>query len=281
VHLRRDASVLSFPGRTVDLRVTLGVAATSPSTMSTTFQANWSGTPTLVFQGSTSIPPSLPVQPGPAPFQITLPFGNTFAWNAQTLGIELEIVATNLTAPYDLDAVAQPFSAGTVTEQGRSCSGAQGPPSLVLPNAANLVTGGAIDIGLAAARPGAIAFNFLGDNASQWFGIPLPFPWPGTSCNVYHNWIVNQASPVAGNGTARAVYPIPPQTHLSGTNLFSQWGVFEGTGNPPLVTTSMARMIIGPIPPVLWDTITNADGSATGVKASGAWVTPVLQLDLD
>lgn len=40
-------------------------------------------------------------------------------------------------------------------------------------------------------------------------------------------------------------------------------------------------MTIGAAPPVYWDTITNADGSFTGTKVSGRYVTPVLQLDLN
>lgn len=282
VRVRRDAGATPFLGRSLDLRIVLGVAGTSPRTMSTNFLANWRGTPTLVYQGTVALPDAPPVQPGPAPFGAPLTFQSPFLWNAQDLALELEVAGTSLLAPYDIDAQAQLHTSGSVTPFGVACAGAHGTPALILPDPLRLLPGGTLDTGVTGAWPGAIAFGFLGDSDTQWLGLPLPFPWPGTNCFVYHNWVLTSSMPVQSDGSARIGYPIPGDPGLAGRRLFTQSGVYEGAASfPPLVLTSAARLTIGAAPPVYWDTITNADGSFTGTKLSGRYLTPVLQLDLN
>ena len=282
LRVRRDAGPAMFTGRSLDLRIVLGFAATNPRTMSTSFLANYGAAPTLVYQGTVSLPDAPPVQPGPAPFGAVLPFGNPFAWNAQDLALELEVAGTSLLARYDIDAQEQLPASGSVATFGVSCAGARGTPALIRPDPLRLLPGGSLDTGVTGALPGAIAFGFLGDSDTQWLGIALPFPWPGTSCFVYHNWVLTASTLVQGDGSARIGYPIPGDPGLAGRRLFTQGGVYEGAASfPPLVLTSAARLTIGATPPVHWDTITNADGSFVGTKASGRYVTPVLQLELN
>ncbi len=282
LRLRRDAGPTTFLGRNFDLRVVLGPAGRTPALMATNFLTNYGSAPTLVFQGTVSLPNAPAVQPGPAPFAVSLPFGNNFFWAGQDLALELEVAGTSLLAPYDLDAQAQAFPAGTVTPFGVSCVGARGAPALTPPDPQRLLPGGSIDVGVSGALPGAIAFGFLGDSDTQWLGITLPFQWPGTNCFVYHSWVLTNSTLVAGDGSARVVYPIPADPGLANRRLFTQVGVYEGASAfPPLVLTSAARLNIGAEPPVHWDTISNADGSFLGSKANGRYVTPVLQLELN
>ncbi len=281
LRVRRDAGPTPFLARNVDLRIVLGVCRTSPQTMSTDFLANWSGTPTLVYQGTVAFPVAPPVQPGPAAFNAPLSFQQSFFWSGQDLALEFEVAGTTLLAPWDIDAQTQAFATGSVTSFGTSCAGSRGVPSLTPPDARRVVVGGSIDIGLTGALPGALALGFLGDNDSQWLGLTLPFQWPGTNCFVYHNWVLTPSTPVQGDGSARLVLPIPQSPGLAGQRLFAQGGVYEGAlAFPPLVLTSAARMTIGANLPVHWDTIVNTDGSFVGSKVPGRYLTPVIQFDL-
>ncbi len=283
VSWRRDRGTQAYAARRVDLAVRFGTPSTNPYSMSDTFANNHTAPLVEAFRGLVDVPAAPPEATGPAPFLVRVPVSTPWGWNGGDMLLEVEVFSNTVVGvgTYEVDMQAWPRPAGTVQPLGASCSAPWGTPHLQAPDPRDLIPGGRIDQRVSHAPPGSIAAAWFGNRTDQWDGVPLPFTFPNSACTVYTNNVVGVLLPVFADGaTPLLSVPIPPDPLVHGLQLYSQWGVLDPVGYPPIITTHALSLTASALPMAWADTIANLDGSATGVRSRDAFAAPVVQVEV-
>lgn len=101
-----DNSIGSTAGMVSNVTIQLSTTSVQPSTMSTTFTSNVTGTPVTVFSGNVALPPYTSTVGGMAPFWPTLPL-TQYPYTVQQGNLLIDITAANsgsTTNGYVMDA---------------------------------------------------------------------------------------------------------------------------------------------------------------------------------
>jgi hypothetical protein len=248
VAFRRDAQINEVePGKLVpQLDVFVGHSALTPSTMSTQFATNRSGSQTAVFSGSYNLPTLLPAPPvGSGPFLIQIPFGSPFAYQLASGDLLIELVGPGSASTRDeyfIDAaVIGPEGRYTVFGQA-GVFGAFEQPTLDIDTFTHplgqLVPGGTLVTqvyGMNAAYPTVFVYGVYSTISS--FG-PLPFDCTaiGAPGNTFYTSL-EAFSPVhvpTGFGGTYGTFQnvlIPAAPSLGGATLFHQTAHYDPTAN--------------------------------------------------
>lgn len=159
----------------VDLRI--GTTTVTPETMSTSFAANVTSSPTQVLSGSYSLPTLPPIASGPAPFAVTFTLQRPaiFAQANGHLLIDLTLPGTATKAPYFLDAEwASGSGVGRVNPYGVGGKFSYPETYRMSADPSTLKPGGGLDIRCSSFANQYTGTLVLGASGSSWGGIPLP-----------------------------------------------------------------------------------------------------------
>jgi len=192
----------------------------------------------------------------------------------------LNAASTRRNIPSPVTSCGSSTQPGTFTPNGAAFTGSNGLFPMIYAAGAPTI-GLTFTIRLGNAFPNAPAGLILGSSNTTWGAIPLPFQWPGTSCNLYTSVLVSGVRTVGAAGTAEISWSLGTDPGLAGYVLFSQWAIFEGpTAFPPITFTEAHKLVIGPRAGMPFQLVYNFDGSATGQYPAGVFSTPVVRLTL-
>jgi hypothetical protein len=268
--------------------VTVGHAATTPATMSTTFATNRGPGQTVVMSGAFNLP-AQPVVPAPAPFNVRYPFSVPVTYfRAQgDLLVEIEIPAqTPRRENYYVDAEAY-TTLGSVTGYGASGKVQAGDALTGTCATAGLSRGGAAITTITGASMGYPTLHWLGASQTSFSGVPLPLDLSGLGAPGNHLYAsMALAVGVALTGTAGRFsgstnWPIPNDAGLDGATVYAQWLILDPPSNAAgLVTThGLTIRIAGGSNPALANQIGAGSTAQTGsfsFKTPGAAVVRLL-----
>jgi len=259
---RRDTQDnTAFQGRTVPtFDVSIGHAATTPSTLSTTFAANWGGGgPTLVFSGPLNLPAQSPVPPfALATFNVGVPFNAPFNYTRAAGDLLIEMSEPGQAQQkqlYSLDAHFTGKSGYVFTIGEPGAFGSRESPNLFYDSrthpTSSIVPGGAIELvvsNLASPYPTSFVFGL---DTRLWAAGPLPddlgrFGAPGntvyTSFDALSGMVMPQ--PAGSRYEARFLTPIPAVPSLAGLGWFNQTVSLDPTANPLAAVLSRGLAVV-------------------------------------
>lgn len=230
---RRDenSAITGFTPRQIpSLKLSLSMTAATAGSMSSTFAANITGTPTVVFQGVYN----LPAQPNvsPAPFNIQWTWTQPFLLiKAQgNLLVDVEIVDTPSKSSYFVDAENMTGSTpGAALVYGSAGSFVGGDPySVGCPTPAGLVPGGSLVLQAAGLKSGYPALAAFGRSRTSHGPLALPFDLgvlgaPGNFLQAELFLLQGLPLALAGGAWGGSVsLPVPAQSWLAGLKLYGQ-----------------------------------------------------------
>ena len=247
----------SFYGAQVDLEIQVGYTTRTPTTLSTTFDANFdAGAPVTVLARSLVRYPDAPNPPptDPTQFQLVIPWTGTFAWTpmaGRNLLVQIYQRGNSTGFPsfgYPLDAGWSPSTArlyGADTATTGSLDGfAYGlvmnflaftnTAVPTLSSAAQPQIGNTFRVSLGQARPSTAALLLLGASRSAWGALPLPLDLgvvgaPGCHLLASGEFISVIATNAQGRGSF--TYSLPMNLGLIGVQFFNQFLVLDPTVN--------------------------------------------------
>jgi hypothetical protein len=282
MELRRDGVEPSpYAARTLPSHiVTVGYAATTPATMSTTFASNRGPGQTVVMSGAFNLP-AQPVVPAPAPFNIVLPFSTPLLYvRAQgDLLVEIEIPGTATTRVlYYLDAQDYASGAGTVAGFGTSGAVQAGDRLVASCATTGLAPGGSANTTISGASKAYPTLHWIGASNTSFFGVPLPLDLTGVGAPTNHLYasmaLAVGVTMTGGLGGFSGVtnWPIPNDPGLGGAIVYAQWLILDPPSNAAgLVTSHGLRIgLAGGSAQV----VLNLMGTSISTAATGSFMFP-------
>jgi hypothetical protein len=213
-------------------RVTLAPAATMAAGMSATFASNFKvgGASTLVFNGVINFPAQVVYPRPPSPFDARVPFTTPHVHiGTDPLLWEVIIAGTNPVTPTQFYERG-PGSTHTAGWVGRGCPISTSPTPLA---ATGTITSTTFNNSLASGPPSSVAMLLVGDTASQFMSLPLPFNLGGVgspNCDLNINMITIMLTMLTtATGTAASSIPYTMSPALSGLRLRTQWVALDGS----------------------------------------------------
>ncbi|MEZ5987541.1 MAG: S8 family serine peptidase [Planctomycetota bacterium] len=269
-----DAVVFEEAEYWIDLELRLGATKTTTTTMSTTFQSNWSTSPEVVLaQKRISLPIAHRLNPSPKQWAVRIPFDKAFSWGAvQGEHLLLEALKTASEDPtrpqfYFVDAFYEPKTTWC------SVLGAPNPTAttglmavgsgLVLgftgaaaPGAWPTLDAGRVpqigldtDLWLEAGRESSVAALFFGLDDRKFNNIDLPIqlgPLGAPDCWSLASIDHMHALSLDKQGGGAVTLPLPRDPALVGGKLYSQAAVLDlGANKLGLVLTNGVALTIG------------------------------------
>ena len=250
-----NQTTTAFYGATVDLEIAVGYTTRTPTTLSTTFAANFdSGTPVTVLPRSMVVYPDNPNPPptDPAQFQLLIPWTQTFSWApapGQNLLIQvIQRGSSSGSFAYVLDAgwspstarLYGPDTATTGTLDGFAYGYVMSFYALtntavpVLGNRDFPQIGGQFLVTLAQAKASTSAWLLFGASRTNWGSYPLPLDLgiigaPG--CPLLCTADVLVACSTNSAGSASFSVAVPMDFGLIGASFFNQYLIADRTAN--------------------------------------------------
>jgi hypothetical protein len=241
---------------TVDLEIKVAYTTRTPSTMNTTFAANFdAGAPVIVLpRTNVTFPDQSPTPPtSPAQFLMTIPWPTQFAW-VPTAGTNLLIDVTvfgnsygNRTWGYPLDAGSgqtarlwgTPANATTgalETGYGLVLSLVEWTTTAVptLTSAETPQIGNQFPVTLGQARPNAPALLLFGASNQSWSGLSLPFDLGAlgaTGCQTLASGELILPVTTRSTGSATITFDIPSNIYILGGRFYNQFAVVDAAAN--------------------------------------------------
>ncbi|MCA8971055.1 MAG: hypothetical protein KDC95_14785 [Planctomycetes bacterium] len=240
VNLRLDGTVMTaVASRTLSgFKLTLGTTSATPTTMSTTFATNRTGTQTLVFDGNLVLPAQTATS---RPFNIKIPFNKVsiYAYDKTqgNLLVEMEAPGTaKADFGYMIDAHDQSTTRGFYTDYGTPGKLSTGEYARILvQDDFNLRPGRTFTMSVSALRQNYPTVAFLGFSGTTWGSLPLPLPLDGLGAtgNVLE-MSPDFALPVSliqsGQTYVGSLRLTIPSTAFD-LRLYSQWMFFDAAAN--------------------------------------------------
>ena len=256
VALRWDnQNLVQLQGALVDLEISVGYTTRTPTTLGTTFAANFdAGAPTnvlprtLVSFPSENNPPAI----DPTQFQVVLPWPVTFAWAPQPgQNLLIEFVQRGSSVP----GFVYVFDCGSSTETARLYGSDTSPTGMLdgfgygymmrfldqihtavpmLSNTDAPQIGGQFSVRLSQANPQSFALLEHGSSATTWNGVPLPLNlamFGAPACDLLTSADILVLLNTNSQGRATFQYNVPLNLSLLGSHLFNQFAVWDPTAN--------------------------------------------------
>jgi hypothetical protein len=244
---RHDGTILGgaiYPAYSITIDAWMSQAATTSTTTVGMFDNNH-GQPKfqVVTSKQFNHPASNPTDvPGQfiLDYPLDLPFPHT---GTASLCWEVHTTARSTTAAIIHDAAgntnANPALQTTPALTGCISTGRTGPMAAVGASAMNWPGGsGTLTVNGTEALANGPVLHVLGFSKTSFFGIPLPFTIPASSCVLYNDARVITASLATSTGTSSHSLTVPATPDLNGATVYSQiWGL-DPTANPVGITTS-------------------------------------------
>jgi hypothetical protein len=257
-------------GLTVDLEIQVGYTTRTPTTMSTTFAANFdSGTPVVVLpRAQVVFPDQSPTPPtSPSQFLFTIPWPVRFDW-VPVAGRNFLIQVTvhgnsnnNSIWGYPLDACGcqtarlwgEPAAATTGRLESyyglalcfRELTNSAVP---VLSSKEKPQLGNQFPVRLTQARPSSAALLFLGASRTAWGPLPLPFDLTGLGapgCSLLASGELLQGVAINASGTGSFSYDIPNNLYLLRVRFYNQFLVVDPANKLGIVASNGGAALIG------------------------------------
>jgi hypothetical protein len=263
ITLRRDGAYpQGYASASGQLTVRLGRASAAPGDLNDVrYVRLFEGEPKAVYVSSPQSPYILPAAApptgsGPAPFNIAVPFQNSYAWMGGPLAIEIAWTPLAGSSAFRIDAVALPRRNGVSRTIASGCTGSNGfePTHFVLPETTN--PGAILQTQLEGARSPThptelLALHVLGTAP----GSPMPLSMiggvPGCSLRVdpllSQLFVVSNPSRMFARATSSA--SLPAHAWLVGFVLHSQWLCFDTAfaTSVPLTASDVQAITLGPV----------------------------------
>lgn len=219
-------------------KVTLGYTSNTPAGMSKTFATNRTGTQTLMFNGSYSLPAQNATT---RPFNIRWKFAKPYIYVRATgnllVEFEIPITATQKVAYYT-DSHKTSMSSGTSYNFGTP--GKFSTPEtykFYCANDANLKPGGTAEMVLQPFTIQYPALSIWGFSKDQWGPVNLPLDLAGLGAtnnflNVSPDLLFGMPlTPIKIGFEGRAALPIPADKNLEGKSIYTQAVFLDGKAN--------------------------------------------------
>lgn len=224
---RAPVSTHGRGGGVRDFDILLGETTSTPTTMSTTFATNATGTQTTVFSGTVNVPSLAGYNYDPFAFDVEIKYTRPFAWRAQN-NLLLEVVAKSPThLPYYMDASTAVNTSRLYANGAKATSGtlstnyglvnrfnysgpAQNSPVMFPIGRPILGTPFQVNLGNAPANTGAALI--FGVSTTSWNGIPLPLDltaFGAKGCRLYVSFDATFPTATDSRGQATLALPIP------------------------------------------------------------------------
>jgi hypothetical protein len=258
VGLRWDnQSATSFYGAQVDLEIHVGYTTKTPTTLSSTFAANFdSGAPVTVLPRSiVTYPDNLnPPATDPRQFQLVIPWATTFTWTPTPgLNLLIEVLQRgNNNSPGWVYVFDCGWSQSTARLYGNPDTASTGSldgfgygymmsfyaltntavPLLSSTSKPTLANTFRIDLGQAAANSSAVALLGLSNTNAGSYTLPLDLGFLGApGCLLLCSPDDSQFTPTSAQGLAHRSYNIPNNFGLLGMPIWNQFLVLDPTAN--------------------------------------------------
>ncbi len=230
--LRRDGrGTNSYKARVLpSLEITMGHTRVSPSTMSTAFAANRTGTMVTVFpRAKFNLPPLPPMNPGifAVKWSWAVPF--TYTRFTGNLLIEFEISGTPGKSEYFMDAHGSKSMGGRASLYGKGgVFAGKDPYSVTCPSPARLFPGGSLSLSAAGLKKSYTSAAILGTSRTFWGNLPLPFDLgplgaPGNALYVKPTFLLSlPLGPSGGGFGGNLSIPLPSDPWFAGAKFYGQ-----------------------------------------------------------
>ena len=230
--LRRDArGTNTYKARVVpSLKLSLGHTKVTPSTMSTTFASNRTGTMTVVFPAASfNLPPLPPSNPGT--------FSVKWSWKAPfiymrskgNLILEWEIPGTPGKSEYFMDAHGSKSLGGRAANYGTGgVFAGKDPYSVTCPSPSFLYPGGTISLAASGLKKAYTTVAIVGTSRTSFGSVSLPFDLgalgaPGNSLYARPTFLfslpLSQSGGSFGGGLS---LPLPSDPWFAGAKFYGQ-----------------------------------------------------------
>ncbi|MCA8969296.1 MAG: S8 family serine peptidase [Planctomycetes bacterium] len=242
----RSGQNLQQHANALNVTIKAGYTRQNAQYLSNTFDANWWGTPTTVFQGVLNVP-AMPIQASPQTFTLKIPFRTAFVydpsnghflWECQNAG------QTSSQVNY-FDAVSSASNPSCRIYYGGSTNSTLGittpgfclvtqilrdggsGATVTLEGSGLPATGATCRIDLAGAAQNTVAILWLGARQTN-FGIGGAAP----GCSVYCSYDILLGGVATGStGTGSVALNIPSDPKLVGVRFYNQWIVLDKAAN--------------------------------------------------
>lgn len=257
VALRWDnQTYLQIPGALVDLDIYVGYTTKTPSTITSTFAANFDlGAPVNVLP-RTNVPfpdQNNPPATNPTEFQVLIPWPATFTWVPQpgrNLLIEFVMRGSSLGSAftYVMDCGWSPATArvyGSATATVGSLDGfAYGyvmkffdQTNTAVPVLTGTDTpqfGNNVPLRLTQAKANTVALLVTGLSDTVWNGSALPLPlvsFGAPACSLLASFDAGDVVTTNGSGTGTFQFLVPVNFNLLGVHFYNQYAVYDPGAN--------------------------------------------------
>ncbi len=230
--LRRDGrGTNTYKSRVIpSLEVRMGHTKVTPSTMSTSFAANRTGTMVAVFpRGTFHLPPLPPMKPRffPVAWSWAVPF--IYCRSTGNLLVEIVISGNAGKSEYFMDAHGSRSLGGRASLFGKGGALAGGDPfSVTCPSPSSLVPGGTLTLAARGLKKAYTSLALVGTSRSFFGSLPLPFDLgplgaPGNFLYVRPTFFFSLPLTSAGGSFGGTLsLPLPSDSWFGGAKFFGQ-----------------------------------------------------------
>ena len=249
---RQDSST-AYGAMSGQLRVLIGTTSVAPDQIHDAHMGDlWSAAPTQCLDAAVSLPAAAAPGATLPGFTAVFPLAAPFTWTSGNLVIDLRFIATPPTT-WRVDAMASPPQQdGRLRPIGAGCRGSNGFLPISTASLDTAVPGSTLHLRVDQTRipataqaPDNFALSWLGDSASQYSGVPLPFSlqplglpsgcWLRTSMTAVQ--VVPVGSPSLVFARAESFWRLPSDPGLVGATLYAQWLLNDSGLTAPLRMT--------------------------------------------
>ncbi|MEZ5964808.1 MAG: hypothetical protein R3F56_13265 [Planctomycetota bacterium] len=276
---RRDGqTTTASPAFSLVCSVFMSTAATTAAQPSATFDSNHGGDKRSVAANQVVQFPASAHDGFGAPFTYRLPLPSPYQHSGSgPLCFEVQMITTSATSAtyFDAASASNPNPGGLTEAVGQGCrrSASSSRASLsgsFQPNwPANSMTLAVNGNSLPLTQLATLA---IGDSATQWAGLTLPFELPGTAsapsgpCSILSSMLISLPQFTTANGTATASLGYRPHRSMRGREFFMQLVVPEPAANAwGLVLTNAVRFH----PQAPWTAVPIGQVAAANLGATG------------